>query len=133
MTLVRRIGVFDATTAVIGGIVGAGIFLNPSVVARAVPSPLVILAAWTLGGFVALVGAWVYAELGSARPAPGGQYAYFREAFHPWVAFVYGWGLLWVIQSGGMAAVAVTLPGTWANWCAGTWMIVISRWAPWRS
>ncbi|MGE3310637.1 MAG: APC family permease, partial [Limisphaerales bacterium] len=106
--LARRIGLFDATTAVVGGIVGAGIFMNPSVVARIVPTPTLILAAWFLGGVVALLGAWIYAELGSARPVTGGQYAYFRDAFHPCVAFLYGWGLLWVIQSGGMAAVAVT-------------------------
>ena len=106
--LARRIGLFDATTAVVGGIVGAGIFMNPSVVARIVSSPTLILAAWFLGGLVALTGAWIYAELGAARPLTGGQYAYFRDAFHPRVAFLYGWGLLWVIQSGGMAAVAVT-------------------------
>lgn len=106
--LERRIGLFDATTAVIGGIVGAGIFMNPAAVARIVTTPALILGAWLLGGLVALAGAWVYAELGSTRPAPGGQYAYFHEAFHPLVAFLYGWGLLWVIQSGGMAAVAVT-------------------------
>lgn len=106
--LPRRLGFFDATTAVVGGIVGAGIFMNPSVVAKVVASPGWILAAWVLGGVVALFGAWIYAELGSERPAPGGQYAYFREAFHPAVAFLYGWGLLWVIQSGGMAAVGVT-------------------------
>lgn len=106
--LTRRIGFFDATTAVVGGIVGAGIFMNPSVVAKAVGSPLWIAIAWILGGAVALSGAWIYAELGSERPAPGGQYAYFREAYHPGIAFLYGWGLLWVIQSGGMAAVAVT-------------------------
>lgn len=106
--LSRRLGLFDATTAVIGGIVGAGIFLNPSVVARLVPAPWAIMSAWILGGLVALAGAWIYAELGSQRPAPGGQYAYFRDAYHPCVAFLYGWGLLWVIQSGGMAAVGVT-------------------------
>lgn len=113
--LSRRIGLFDATTAVVGGIVGAGIFLNPSVVARMVPAPWAILATWILGGLVALAGAWIYAELGSERPAPGGQYAYFRDAYHPCVAFLYGWGLLWVIQSGGMAAVAVTF----AKYAAG--------------
>lgn len=106
--LARRIGLFDATTAVVGGIVGAGIFMNPSVVARIISSPTLILAAWFLGGLVALTGAWIYAELGAARPLIGGQYAYFRDAFHPCIAFLYGWGLLWVIQSGGMAAVAVT-------------------------
>ncbi len=106
--LLRRLGLFDATMAVIGGIVGAGIFMNPAVVARLVPSGPWIMAAWILGGMVALFGAWIYAELGSERPATGGQYAYFREALHPAVAFMYGWGLLWVIQSGGMAAVGVT-------------------------
>ena len=104
----RSLGLFHATTAVIGGIVGAGIFLNPSVVARQVGSPGWILAAWILGGLVALVGSWIYAELGSERPAAGGQYVFLREAYHPAVAFLYGWGLLWVIQSGGMAAVAIT-------------------------
>jgi APA family basic amino acid/polyamine antiporter len=113
--LERRIGLFDATTAVVGGIVGAGIFMNPAAVARIVSTPWLILGAWFLGGLVALVGAWIYAELGSSRPAPGGQYAYFHEAFHPLVAFLYGWGLLWVIQSGGMAAVAVTF----ARYAAG--------------
>lgn len=101
-------GVFHTTMVVIGGIVGAGIFLNPSVVARQIADPTWILAAWALGGVVALVGAWIYAELGAERPAAGGQYVFFREAFHPSVAFLYGWGLLWVVQSGGMAAVAVT-------------------------
>lgn len=104
----RSLGLFHATTAVIGGIVGAGIFLNPAVVARQVGSPGWILAAWILGGLVALVGSWIYAELGSERPAAGGQYVFLREAYHPAVAFLYGWGLLWVIQSGGMAAVAIT-------------------------
>lgn len=106
--LARRLGLPDATLVVVGGIVGAGIFLNPSVVARQMASPVWILAAWAAGGLVALMGAWIYAELGSERPEAGGQYVYFREAYHPAVAFLYGWGLLWVIQSGGMAAVAVT-------------------------
>jgi basic amino acid/polyamine antiporter, APA family len=106
--LARRLGLFDATMIVMGGIVGSGIFMNPSVVARQVRTPALILAAWALGGTIALAGAFVYAELAALRPAVGGQYAYLREAFGPLVAFLYGWGLLLVIQSGGMAAVAVT-------------------------
>ncbi|HXB56437.1 MAG TPA: amino acid permease [Vicinamibacteria bacterium] len=106
--LVRRLGLFDATMLVMGGIVGSGIFINPYVVARQVGTPALILGAWVLGGLIALVGALVYAELASLRPQVGGQYAYLREAFHPAAAFVYGWCLLLVIQSGGMAAVAVT-------------------------
>jgi APA family basic amino acid/polyamine antiporter len=106
--LAREIGLFGATMLVMGGIVGSGIFMNPYVVARQVGTSVLILAAWAFGGLVALAGAFVYAELASLRPAVGGQYAYLREAFHPKVAFLYGWVLLLVTQSGGMAAVAVT-------------------------
>lgn len=106
--LARRLGLVDATLLVMGGIVGSGIFMNPYVVARQVGTPALILGAWALGGLIALAGAFVYAELASIRPSVGGQYAYLREAFHPGVAFVYGWVLLLVTQSGGMAAVAIT-------------------------
>lgn len=106
--LARRLGLFDATMIVMGGIIGAGIFINPYVVARQVDTPLLILGAWTVGGLIALAGAFIYAELAALRPNVGGQYAYIREAFHPALAFVYGWTLLLVVQSGGMAAVAVT-------------------------
>lgn len=108
-SLAREIGLFGATMLVMGGIVGSGIFMNPYVVAGQVGTPALILAAWSFGGLVALAGAFVYAELASLRPAVGGQYAYLREAFSPRVAFLYGWVLLLVTQSGGMAAVAVTL------------------------
>ena len=106
--LARRLGLFDATMIVMGGIVGAGIFVNPYVVAQQVATPALALGAWAIGGLVALVGAFVYAELAARRPETGGQYAYLRDAYHPAVAFVYGWSLLLVIQTGGMAAVAVT-------------------------
>jgi APA family basic amino acid/polyamine antiporter len=106
--LARRLGLADATLLVMGGIVGSGIVINPYVVARQVGTPALILGAWALGGLIALAGAFVYAELASIRPSVGGQYAYLREAFHPGVAFVYGWVLLLVTQSGGMAAVAIT-------------------------
>ena len=106
--LARKLGLFDATMIVMGGIIGSGIFINPSVVARQVHTPFLILGAWLAGGAVALAGAFVYAELATRRPEVGGQYAYLREAFHPSVAFLYGWALLLVIQTGGMAAVAVT-------------------------
>lgn len=106
--LARRLGVFDATMIVMGGIVGAGIFINPYVVAQQLHTPALILGAWAAGGLIALTGAFVYAELAQLRPQVGGQYAYLRDAFHPMVAFLYGWGLLLVTQTGGMAAVAVT-------------------------
>jgi basic amino acid/polyamine antiporter, APA family len=106
--LARRLGLFDATMLVMGGIIGSGIFLNPYVVANQVGTPFLVLGAWAFGGLVALAGAFVYAELAARRPHTGGQYAYLREAYHPAVAFLYGWALLLVIQSGGMAAVSVT-------------------------
>ncbi|WP_420125485.1 APC family permease [Longimicrobium sp.] len=106
--LARRLGLFDATMIVMGGIVGSGIFVTPSVVARHVNTPALIVGVWLAGGLIALAGAFVYAELAARRPHVGGQYAYLRDAYHPAVAFVYGWALLLVIQTGGMAAVAVT-------------------------
>ena len=106
--LARRLGLFDATMIVMGGIIGSGIFMNPSVVALQVKTPFLILGAWVLGGLFALTAAFIWAELAIARPTVGGQYAYLREAFHPAVAFLYGWVLLLVVQTGGMAAVAVT-------------------------
>src|ERR1700737_2272763 len=93
---------------VMGGIIGSGIFINPYVVAQQVPSTILILAAWTFGGLIALAGAFIYAELSSQMSASGGQYIYLRDAFHPALAFVYGWALLLITQTGGMAAVAVT-------------------------
>ncbi len=105
--LARRLGLFDATMLVMGGIIGSGIFVNPAEVARYVSTPFLIVGVWVLGGIVALAGALVYAELAARRPAVGGQYAYLRDAFGSLPAFLYGWSLLLVIQSGGMAAVAI--------------------------
>jgi basic amino acid/polyamine antiporter, APA family len=103
----RQLGLFDATMIVMGGIVGAGIFANPSEVAHRVHTPFLILGVWVLGGLFAMCGAFIWAELATRLPGTGGQYLYLREAYHPSVAFVYGWGLLLVTQTGGMAAVAV--------------------------
>lgn len=93
---------------VMGGIVGSGIFINPYVVAKIVRTPVLILSAWVAGGAIALVGAFIYAELADRMPQVGGQYAYLREAYHPAVGFLYGWAALLVIHAGGTAAVAVT-------------------------
>ncbi|HZU23217.1 MAG TPA: amino acid permease [Terriglobales bacterium] len=106
--LARKLGLFDATMLVMGGIVGSGIFINSYVVANRVHTPALILAAWAVGGVIALLGAFIYAELSARMPEVGGQYAYIREAYHPGIAFLYGWGLLLVTQTGGMAAVSIT-------------------------
>jgi APA family basic amino acid/polyamine antiporter len=106
--LLRQIGLFDATMIVMGGIVGAGIFINPYVVALQLHTSLLILSVWVAGGVVAMLGAFIYAELAARMPEVGGQYAYLRRAFHPLAGFLYGWVLLLVIETGGMAAVTVT-------------------------
>jgi APA family basic amino acid/polyamine antiporter len=94
--------------AVIGGIIGGGIFRTPAAVAERVGSPTLILAAWVAGGVVALIGALCFAELGQRRPRAGGGYVYLRETWGSLPAFLYGWALLLVIASGAIAAIAVT-------------------------
>jgi APA family basic amino acid/polyamine antiporter len=118
----RQLALFDAIMIVMGGIIGAGIFANPSEVAHHVHTPFLILGVWLVGGFIAMCGAFIWAELATRLPAAaGGQYVYLREAYHRAVAFMYGWGLLLITQTGGMAAVAVIFASyfralTGANW-----------------
>jgi APA family basic amino acid/polyamine antiporter len=104
----RRLGLFSGTMLVVGGIIGSGIFLNPSYVARRTGSATLTLATWGLGAVIALLGAFIFAELGRRRPQVGGGYAYLRDAFGPLPAFLYGWALLLAIATGAIAAVAVT-------------------------
>lgn len=104
----RRIGPFSGTMLVVGGIIGSGIFLNPAIVAQRVGSARLIMITWGLGAVVALLGAFIFAELGARRPAAGGGYVYLRDAFGELPAFLYGWALLLAIATGAAAAVAVT-------------------------
>jgi APA family basic amino acid/polyamine antiporter len=103
----RELGLFDAVVVVAGGIVGVGIFANPSNVARIVGDPLLILAVWAIGGAVALVGGFVWAELASRFPHVGGQYVYLQRAYPPVVGFLYGIALLFIINGGSLAAVSI--------------------------
>jgi len=107
-TYLRRLGVFDTTMLVVGGIIGAGIFLNPAIVAQRVHTTAFIISAWIVGGAIALIGALTFAELGARRPEAGGGYVYITETFGRLPAFLYGWTFLIIINSGGIAAVAVT-------------------------
>lgn len=107
-TYARRVGLFAGTMMVVGGIIGSGIFLNPSVVAQRAGTAGLTIAAWLLGGGVAVLGAFIYAELGGRRPEAGGGYVYLRDAFGPLPAFLYAWTLLLVIATGAIAAVAMT-------------------------
>jgi APA family basic amino acid/polyamine antiporter len=104
----RRLGLFSGTLLVVAGIIGSGIFLNPAVVAQRVGSGPLSMLAWGLGAVVAILGAFIFAELGARAPAAGGGYAYLRDAFGPLPAFLYGWALITAIASGAIAAVAVT-------------------------
>ena len=108
MAFRRARGPFDATMVVVGGIIGSGIVIVPSVVAQRLPTPGLVLAAWAAGGAIALAGAFAFAELASLFPRAGGQYVYLREAYHPLVAFLFGWASLLMIQGGGLAAVSIT-------------------------
>ena len=127
----RRLNLFDATMLVIGGIIGSGIFLNPAVVAQRVGTAGLTVAAWVLGGVVALAGAFCFAELGRHKPDAGGGYVYLRDAFGPLPAFLYGWTELLVINSGGIAASSVTfatyaliLTGGGGRASATTWLAI---------
>src|SRR5262249_37382655 len=100
LALKREIGLPSAVVLVIGGIIGTGIFLNPGVVARSLHTPVLILSVWIAGGLVAILGAFVYAELADRMPETGGEYAYEREAFGPLVGFLFGWTTLLVVQTG---------------------------------
>ena len=103
----RELGLFDAVVVVAGGIIGVGIFANPSNVARVLGDPILILLAWSLGGVVALLGGFVWAELASRFPHVGGQYVYLQRAYHPVVGFLYGIALLFIINGGSLAAVSI--------------------------
>jgi len=103
----RELGLFDSTVVVAGGIVGVGIFANPSNVARVVQQPVLILLVWALGGAVALIGGFVWGELASRFPEVGGQYVYLQRAYHPVVGFLYGIALLFIVNGGSLAAVSI--------------------------
>jgi APA family basic amino acid/polyamine antiporter len=106
--LARRLGAFDAALIVMGGIIGTGIFMTPSVVAaRAHTTPLIV-GSWIFGGIIALIGAFIFAELAWRRPSVGGTYGYLRDAYHPVLAFMSGWTSLFVTNSGSFAATAAT-------------------------
>src|SRR6266702_4443281 len=104
----RKLGLFSGTMAVVGGIIGGGIFRTPATVAERVSSSGTVLAAWVVGGIVALIGAFCFGELGQRRARAGGGYVYLRETWGPLPAFLYGWTLVLVIATGAIAAVAVT-------------------------
>jgi basic amino acid/polyamine antiporter, APA family len=103
---VRAIGTGRATAMVVGTIIGASIFVTPSLVSGAVPSTLGVLAVWGCAGVLTLIGALVCAELASAFPQTGGVYIYLREGYAPVVAWLWGWAMFWSMHTGIIAAIA---------------------------
>jgi len=103
--LLPTLGLFTTTTLVIGGIIGSGIFKNPASMAALVRSPELLLLVWIGAGIVTIFGALTNAEVSSIIPATGGQYEYFRTMYGDFTAYLYGWALFAVIQSGSIASI----------------------------
>lgn len=106
--LPRRLGLIDSVAIVTGTIIGAGIFLVPSLVARNLPSAPMILAVWIFTGIISIFGALAYAELGAMIPATGGQYVYLREAYGTLPAFLCGWTYFFVVLSASLGWIGIT-------------------------
>jgi APA family basic amino acid/polyamine antiporter len=104
---VKGLGLTSATTLVMGSMIGSGIFIVSAEIARLVDSPVLLIAAWLVTGFMTITGALAYGELAAMMPHAGGQYVYLRESLGPLWGFLYGWTLFLVIQAGTIAAVGV--------------------------
>src|ERR1700726_3570698 len=104
---VRGLGLLDSTMLVAGSMIGSGIFIVSSIIARQVGSPGWLIVVWLVTGLLTLMAALSYGELAAMMPKAGGQYVYLREAYSPIWGFLYGWTLFLVIQTGTIAAVAV--------------------------
>jgi APA family basic amino acid/polyamine antiporter len=107
-SLKREIGLWDASLLTIGSMIGSGIFIVSADITRHTGSAGWLIAVWVIGGIMTLIAALSYGELSAMYPKAGGQYVYLREAYHPLVAFTYGWSLFTVIQTGTIAAVGVS-------------------------
>ncbi|HTJ30706.1 MAG TPA: amino acid permease, partial [Acidobacteriaceae bacterium] len=105
--MAQTLGLFSSTSLVIGSMIGSGIFLVDSDIARTTDSPALFLAAWVLTAVMTMIGALSYGELAAMMPKAGGQYVYLRESLGPMWGFLYGWTLFLVIQTGTIAAVCV--------------------------
>ena len=106
-TLRKELTLYGLTMIAIGSCVGSGIFLTPAQIAGYLPSPLLILLVWALGGIITLTGALTFAELGAMFPQAGGVYVYLKQGFGDLFGFLYGWAYLLVINSGSLAALNI--------------------------
>jgi APA family basic amino acid/polyamine antiporter len=105
--LTRSLTITNATAMVVGTIIGASIFVQPSEIARHLETPSQIMLVWAACGILTLFGALVCAELSSAFPQTGGLYVFMRDTFSPLVGFLWGWAMFWTMHTGIIAAIAV--------------------------
>ena len=105
-SLKKSIGLWSATSLVIGSVIGSGIFMRPATMAGQLGSPLLLLGVWLIGGIVSLFGATIYAELGAMYPETGGPYIYLKEIYGDFIAFIYGWSTMAVINTAAIASIA---------------------------
>jgi APA family basic amino acid/polyamine antiporter len=103
----KNLNLLDSTALVMGSMIGSGIFIVSADIARQLGAPGWLLVVWLLSGIMTIIAALSYGELAGMFPSAGGQYVYLREAFNPFIAFLYGWTLFMVIQTGTIAAVAM--------------------------
>ncbi len=103
----QEMGLLDATSLVIGSVIGSGIFMTTGFIIGFVKSPWLVMLVWVLGGIITLTGALSFAELAGMFPKAGGQFIYLKEAYGDWSGFLFGWAFFWVIMCGGIAALAV--------------------------
>ncbi len=125
--LVQGLRLFDATTIIMGSMIGSGIFIVSADMARSLRSPALLLLAWGITALMTVLGALSYGELAAAMPRAGGQYVFLREAFGPLFGFLYGWTLFLVIQTGTIAAVAVAFAkflGLFVPWVSPSRILV---------
>lgn len=132
--LVKGLGLVDATSIVVGSMIGSGIFIVSADIARQVKSPALLLTVWLVTGIITMIGALSYGELAAAMPKAGGQYVYLRESLGPLWGFLYGWTMLMIIQTATIAAVAIAFAkftGVLIPWIShDLWILKVSTLGP---
>jgi basic amino acid/polyamine antiporter, APA family len=123
LNLPRVLGLKDIIGILIGCVIGSGIFIVPAEVATQVSSPILMLGVWLVGGVASFFGALAFSELGAAYPDAGGMYVYLRESFGSLIAFLFGWSLFLVIDSGAIATLAVAFSSNYL-----TYFVAMSPW-----
>jgi APA family basic amino acid/polyamine antiporter len=128
--LLPKLGIFATTSLVVGGMIGSGIFRNPSAMAEFVHSPHLLIAVWVVAGIVTLFGALTNAEVAGLIPITGGQYQYFRAMYGEFVAFLYGWALFVVIQCGSIASITFVF-AEYVDTLVPLWHLPENVWQAW--